>query len=258
MSDSRVHPSDDLQLLAEHLLDPDAQRAVEEHLRTCPRCRAELQALRRAMEAARGRRDDPAVPPGLASRVTAALDAEDRRSTRRPWRWLVPVAAAAAALAVIVLWRGRDADFVGLAERDFRNYQRGALALEMRTASPGELERFYAQQGPRPWPVWELGGMGYRLVGGQRHHLAGRDAELVAYRSDAGHDLLCVMYPGAMYELPAPTETRRQGGKEFGVYRRGDVTLVFWQEGEIVCVLISSGEPEAVVQLAIAKGLGPK
>jgi hypothetical protein len=41
----------------------------------------------------------------------------------------------------------------------------------------------------------------------------------------------------------------------FQIYRVGELTLVFWQEGTMVCVLASDAKSEAVIQLAYAKAV---
>ena len=65
------------------------------------------------------------------------------------------------------------------------------------------------------------------------------------------------MYPGAISELPADTTLRENNGIKFQVYQRSGVTMVFWQEGEIVCALSSDIASENVIQLAFAKAMLP-
>ena len=56
-------------------------------------------------------------------------------------------------------------------------------------------------------------------------------------------------------ELPPGAEERDHDGIRFIVYRRAGLTLVFWEEGTVVCVLASDGDPEEAVQLAYAKAV---
>jgi hypothetical protein len=63
------------------------------------------------------------------------------------------------------------------------------------------------------------------------------------------------MYEGRFAELPPADEVRRHDGMTFQVYRAGRLTLVFWQEGDMVCVLASDAESEEVIQLAYAKAV---
>jgi hypothetical protein len=52
----------------------------------------------------------------------------------------------------------------------------------------------------------------------------------------------------------APTVCENKG-IGFHICQKDGLSAVFWQEGAIVCVLISDVEPEAVVQLAFAKAM---
>ena len=69
--------------------------------------------------------------------------------------------------------------------------------------------------------------------------------------------LVCEMFTGKMADLPAGSEAREHNGFRFQIFRQGDLTAVFWPEGAVVCVLISDGPPEDVVQLAFAKAMAP-
>jgi len=61
------------------------------------------------------------------------------------------------------------------------------------------------------------------------------------------------MYLGTASELPAGSVERENRGIKFHVYQVKGVTMVFWQEGKVVCVLSSDMPVENVVQLAFAK-----
>src|SRR2546427_8170509 len=81
----------------------------------------------------------------------------------------------------------------------------------------------------------------------------GRPSALFAYRGPEGRDLVCQMYEGRLEELPRSDDVREHNGITFQVYRAGRLTVVFWQEGAVVCVLASDAEAETVIQLAYAK-----
>ena len=63
------------------------------------------------------------------------------------------------------------------------------------------------------------------------------------------------MYEGTIDELPAGSEAREHDGIRFRIYRAHGVTLVFWQEGSVVCVLISDAPTEDVILFAYAKAV---
>jgi hypothetical protein len=55
--------------------------------------------------------------------------------------------------------------------------------------------------------------------------------------------------------LPAPAETREHDGIPFDIFQVEGPTLVFWPEGDVLCVLVSDGEADALIQLAFAKAM---
>jgi anti-sigma factor RsiW len=252
-----THPGDDLQLLLDGRLTAERRAAVEAHLGECGQCRRELDALRRVKGALRQDLVQHAVPPDLAARVSGALRAESARRRIRPRPLVIGAATLAAAAAlVLLLARGGEPDFVEAATRDFASFRGAVLRLDLETSDPAALERHFASAGvPFPTRVFDFGMMGYRLAGGTVHRLAGRQSALFAYRSAAGDHLVCQMYRGETAELPAPAEEREHDGIRFLIYRAGDLTLVFWQEGPVVCVLVGEGDPEAAIQLAYAKAV---
>jgi len=78
--------------VSSHLASDDLE-AVEAHVTSCPDCGAELE-LAQMILASR-----PRVPDGLLARVTAAV-AADRRSSSRPWWGISAAAVAALALGI--------------------------------------------------------------------------------------------------------------------------------------------------------------
>jgi hypothetical protein len=103
--------------------------------------------------------------------------------------------------------------------------------------------------------VFDLAMMGYGVAGARVHVVAGRPSALFTYRGPGGEVLLCQMYEGELAELPPGAGRRTHDGIEFLIYRRSDLTLVFWQEGDVVCVLVFDIGSEAVVALAFAKAV---
>jgi hypothetical protein len=118
------------------------------------------------------------------------------------------------------------------------------------------LEAYFRERGiPFRTRVFDLAMMGYSLVGGRAHELNGKPSALFVYRGPGGRILVCQMFPGQISELPRSSDIRRHGDFTFRVYRRDRQTLVFWQEGDVTCVLASEGDPEELIQLAFAKAM---
>ncbi|HJS74686.1 MAG TPA: zf-HC2 domain-containing protein [Vicinamibacteria bacterium] len=262
MVDDREHPRNALQDALDGRLDPAAQAKLESHLASCPDCRRELQALRWTKAQASAARS---LPPSsdLEARLRAALDEEDRAPGSRsggvagriaPW-------IAAAAVLVAAVWLGVrffSASTPALLAAEFRAYSENEISLDWESSDARELETLYERASlPFRMTVYDLGMMGYRIEGAAARPFRGRGAGLVVYRGSDGSLLICRMYEGRVTDLPEPLERRVVESVPFWIYREGDVNLVFWQEGPVVCVLLGEGDVEAIVALAVAKASKP-
>lgn len=263
MGDEAQHPTDALQDALDHRLDSAARARLDEHLSSCAKCRRELAALQWTKDQARSARHSE-EPVGLEARLRGALDEADRvapgaaSGSRTRLRRLVPWLAAAAAVvaAVWMVGRFRTSSIPDSVSDGYRAYTSNALPVEIASSDPPELERYFVERGlPFTVRVFDLGMMGFRLEGARVDRVGGRVAALVAYRGADGRVLLCRMYQGSVADLPEPIDRRTNGGITFHLYRDGEVTLVFWQEGTVVCVLAAEGDPETVIQLAFAKAV---
>lgn len=265
------HYSESLQDLLDGRLPPDEEADVRAHLVSCALCRGELVRLDQGRAAARALGVDRELPEGLASKLAAALDAEDAdrlprqkvtsraarlRSTNR--RMVLWGGVAASLCIMAVLWWSRSAgDAPVMAARDFDSVVAGSTSLTFVTADPARLERDFADARSASVRVFDLAMMGFSLEGGRWHTFAGQASALYVYRNAAGDRVVCQMYEGTTSDLPVTGDVRSHRDFRFHVYREGDVTVVFWQEGKIVCVLASRLPQEAVVQLAFEKAMRP-
>ena len=243
----------------------EAERSrAEAHLKGCARCRRELEALRWVKtEVQRSTGDEP-VPPALTARVRAgldAVDAEPKRASARParsrLRWAVAAGLlATAALLFIIIRRPTSSSVPDQVAGDFTAFVAGRLPLGITASDPKTLETFFARNGVGfPIRVFDLGMMGYALQGGRVHRLDDRVGAQFIYRGEDSRMLMCQMFLASTVALPPPEETRVLNGILFQVYRRGITTMVFWQEGNEVCVLASDAPYEAVIALAAAKAV---
>ena len=263
MTENAHHPADELQLLLDGQLPAERRAAVEAHLAHCQRCQRELDAVRRVKAAVRENLPEHAVPPDVVARVSAALVAEARGGPARRHRAaqfrrrgaIVGLSLAAATALLVVLARRGGPNLVEAAAQDFASYRAASLPLQLETRDPRALERFFAGGVPFATRVFDFGMMGYRLMGGQVHRLARRLSALFVYENVHGRFVMCQMYQGRLSELAPGAEEREHEGIRFRIYRSADLTLVFWQEGSVVCVLVTDGDPEEAVQLAYAKAI---
>ncbi len=258
---TRHPPGEEIQALLDGRLELARRAEIEAHVADCPQCRQTLAALSWARQAvARLPVQEP--PPELAAQVALALDRAARpaphavRNLHRV-RWALGLAAAAvvAILFFFFDWR-RPADRPDAVARAYSAYESAALPLDTATGDAPALHAYFARHGIAfETRVFDLNMMGYRLVGGRIHALAHRPSALFVYRNSSDRALICQMYEGTVGQLPAGGETLEHNAIAFRVYRRGALTLVFWQEGGVVCVLASDAPLEEVLQLAYAKAV---
>jgi anti-sigma factor RsiW len=253
------HPSAALHDLHDGRLDPGERARVEEHLRACLQCQSELEALRALSGAAR-QLAGSAAPDDLGTLLRGTLDAEDRRNTGLRRRRLVVAASALVVAAALVLWMVRAParpDWPAIAVATAEQLERGELRLEVTEPRPDRLEAALRAEGASV-RVLDLGMMGLELLGGSVREVEGRRVAVIAYRDAQGRTFLCEMLPGKGIRLPPTTEQRRQGTLLFHVYALRGRTAVFWHEGPVLCVLVGTGDAEAVVALAMAKAMVPE
>lgn len=140
--------------------------------------------------------------------------------------------------------------------RDYREYRTEKIRLTLTTADVKEMEKFFSDEHiPFETRVFDLGMMNYHLLGGRVHRLDTRKSAFFVYRGEGNAILVCQMYLGAVRELPAGAVLRENKGIDFYIYRKKDLTVAFWQEGAVTCVLTSEIDSEQLIQLAFAKAV---
>jgi anti-sigma factor RsiW len=261
MSDAERHYDVELQEALDGRLDRVVQGALEAHVAACPVCRARMEALAATRDAVR-RVGEESVPADLARDILAALRAEPLPATTAPprararvprWAWGL-AAAAAVVLAAWLGWPRPATPLPAAVAADYRAYRDGELPLDFRSGDVAEVEAWFARRGLET-RVFDLAMMQWVVEGGRAHRLQGQPSALFVYRTADGRRLVCQMYGGRAGDLPSPAARRAHDGIEFRVYDEAGVTLVFWQEGDLVCVLAGEGPPEDVIQLAFAKAV---
>ena len=184
-----------------------------------------------------------------------ALDREDSRKTT-PIRRLVVAAAVAAAVIAALFFVTRSREMPSRVAEDYESFRVGRLPVELRTNDPKALEKFFVDRGVRfRTRVLDLDMMGYRLVGGAVLDDGSGNRAFFVYQGKNGEILACQMYEGDLRDLPRTRDVRQRGDFTFLVFRSKDQTQVFWQEGDVVCVLASDIPSEDVVRLAMAKAM---
>lgn len=243
-------------LLDGRLSDAEAAR-VQAHVETCPRCREELDVLRRGRDLARTARSSGDVPSELLDRVSGQLDAavRDAKFNARRRRLLTYVVGAAAAGIAAAIYLRRRPDIPAEAVESYVAYRNGEKPLELTAAAPPALEQFFSERLPFRTRVFDLAMMRYTLSGGRIDRIGGHASALYAYVGPENRHLLCQMYAGTLTELPEPNERRSQNGIDFSIYTRGVHTAVFWREADVICVVVSDMPAADTLALAFAKAM---
>lgn len=262
MTPHTTHDLDELTALLDDRLSEARRRELEEQLRSCGECRAALEAMRWARRQA-ARLAEAQEVPDLEGRLREVVRNEDARSARHPGRvharWVIAAALLLLALTGYLALRHRAPSARRLPDSvasDFEAYRDGRFSLALATAEPPELEAYFKSRGLGfPTRVFDLGMMGYTLRGGREGAVAGRPSAFFVYRGPSGEDVICQMFRGRLGDLPPPAARRLHDGIPFQVYRRDGLTLVFWAEGDVLCVLVGEGDSETLVQLAFAKAM---
>jgi anti-sigma factor RsiW len=263
MTSEPRHFKDEVHDLVDGRLASELRSELDAHLAACAECRQELEAARWVKASLKNDLASVELPDSVAAEVASGLDRESGiAAPRHQRRSFARVLAAAAALVALasggLLWRILAP--TALPEQvamDFLRLRNGTLELELVSSSEPQVEAFFTERGvPFPTRVFDFRMMEYEVMGGSRHRVGGRPSALFAYRGPGANLLLCQMYLGRVDELRGELEVRRsEAGIDFYVYRVGEVTVVFWQEGDVACVLASDAPAERAMALAMAKAV---
>ncbi|HEU4429770.1 MAG TPA: hypothetical protein VFT98_13495 [Myxococcota bacterium] len=244
----------------------DGELAAEEadreaaHVAACADCQREVARVS-ALKAALGeltRADEPSSA-AFEARIRAALDRVDarrseQRAPARRSRWLLAIASSAAAAVVLWIWASWRAELPDAMAAHARAASEAATAPEAAAGVAERLARGSLDFTPR---VLDLRMLGWEVAGGGVAELAGRPAAEVVYRNAAGRTLLCAMLAARAAELPADAVRFVESGIAFFAFTRGEITVVAWAEGDVLCLLAGALPAQELRALAVAKAMLP-
>ena len=198
-------------------LASEERRELELHLGECSNCKTQVEAERSELSHLRAVLVAPPASDFLRSKLSRALDAEDKviaQQSRRQWsRYLLPggsIAVAAAALLVFVsvgLKQPSPQANAGVPREAARQTAR-QLPLEVQGASTGPWMRKHFAPVEPP----QFKGPNIELIGGRATAIAGHDAVLLRYLVNVGVNrvsLTTVLIAGLQTsELPEGTQVR--------------------------------------------------
>ena len=274
MSDP-IHFKAELQDLLDNRLAAPQRAEVERHLAACPDCQHELDALRWTKELSGRFANEVKAPAELRAKILRDIRAASRPAPEilepvsRPisephwWQWIFkpglrPYFATGLLVLALAAWllRPSSAPLPNVVAQDFRAFQTQQLALEFSTGDVKKMEGYFAERGLKfNTRVFDLGMINYRLEGGRVAPSRQQPRAQFVYRGPANQSLLCQMFVGQITALPPGATVREDHGIKFQIYETKGLTSVFWQEGAVVCALVSDLPQADVVQLAFAKAM---
>ncbi len=200
-----------LHALIDGELDAGHAREVENHIKDCPRCAAELAAYREMGKAVAGADLRFAAPPGLRRRIEASLPQSQMPSRRSLLRGFAMGSAASAIAAtglVAVILRNDDAQRIEseVVSAHLRSLQAGHLTDVLSTDQHTVKPWFNGKLDVSP-PVLDLTAQGFTLIGGRLDYVDARAIAAVVYRRRAHVINLFVAQTASTERQPARIET---------------------------------------------------
>jgi anti-sigma factor (TIGR02949 family) len=220
----------------------EERRVLEEHLRSCPACRRAYEAETSLVQAIRETLPRPAVPPELRARVEA-LAATPGRTTRRAW--LAGAVAAGLALLGVYSWHKTAPEpnrFVSVAIDSHLRYAAGRLPLEVRSAKPDEVSRFFAGRVPfnltlPDYPIGPGERKFYDLEGGRLVSLTGDYGAYVAYKMDGRP--ISLLAASSDSARPSGRQTVTSGALTFHLDSVAGLNVITWTDKGLTYALVS-------------------
>jgi anti-sigma factor RsiW len=238
-------------------LAPETRAALQTHLQTCAACGQEAAAEALLSEALENRLPQHAAPLALKRRLAAewpGVPTAAPRPSRRWGRYLVPAAAVAAVLLIVVPLAYQRAE-----ERASARMVAEAVNDHLRILSsqhPLDIESGGIHQ-VKPWfegrldfaPVLRFDGdQDFPLRGGAVGYYLDRKAAVFIFNRRLHTISLFVFRADG---LPWPTRgLRRVGGGEVHVTTSRGFNSVLWRDGELGYALVSDVDPAELVRLA--------
>jgi hypothetical protein len=143
--------------------------------------------------------------------------------------------------------------------QDYSSMMAGLLVAEVQTSRPEALAPSLAQQG-LPFQPRVVGlEPDFVLLGGRRHDMEARKGAAWFYKAPSSELAIAHAFEGELGALGPPDDTRTDGPRPFGIYRKTTQTIVTWQDGGQVYAFTSTLPSEVVIGLAkrLAGGTPP-
>lgn len=213
--------------------------ALEQHLATCPACREKLELRRALVTHVREEAPRYQASPFLATRIRAALRAEEPETGRvsAAWlaRWLTYGLAGALAILAVVAVLARSSPFPALAEDAIADHVRSLQVnhlVDVASTDQHTVKPWFAGKLDYSPQVIDLTPSGYPLIGGRLDVLDHRDVAAIIYQRRK-HYINLFIWPAA---------------KEFSgdrVYEENGYHVIAWTKSGMNYLAVSElGEKE--------------
>ncbi len=222
-----------LHALIDGELDAGHAREVEEHIAGCPRCAAELAAVREMHQAIANADLRYTAPAALRRRIEASLpqaQAPSRRAVLRGFAMGSAVSAIAATGLVAIVLRSDDEARITseIVSAHLRSLQAGHLTDVLSTDQHTVKPWFNGKLDVAP-PVIDLTALGFTLIGGRLDYVDARPIGAIVYRRRLHVINLFVAQTASTETRAAKTETF-QG---FNVRSWSEGGLNYWAVSDI-------------------------
>lgn len=254
---------DDAEMAFDAFLDGEApqetRRQVLAHLDDCATCREEFAYRQLLQRSIRQGGDSVEVSPLLWERISAGLDAIDRKRHRREGRpkrrtFLMGSVAVVAVLIAAFLsqWLPRSplSPFMAESVDNYIRYLLSNAPYDLQTRDADRIRQWF--QGRLDFVVEppDLSGDGFQLLGTRLGYFLDRLVAELGYQRD-GHRLSLFMTRSKGVEALAG-ERVALGGQEFFITTSKGYTVVAWRDepANIVCSIVADLSQEQLLQVA--------
>lgn len=224
----------DLSAYLDGTLPIDQQQAVENHLASCPQCRAQIEDYRRIGRVLREELVERS-PAGLQERIRAAIAQEVDEKDRSARRWGGRLAAQAAALLLVAGLSGAGGWIAATTSSQTAGLAHDVATAHVRSLLQDNLTHVASsdRHQVKPWfagrldfspPVPDLSAQGFALRGGRLDYVGDqRVAALIYMRRQ--HVITLFVWPS---EQASPPQSSRLSEKGYNAIRWTQHGMHYW------------------------------
>jgi anti-sigma factor RsiW len=250
-------PKEQLYFYLDGELVPPEATEFASHLQICLTCQQEAARHQRFRGILRTALTEEKVPVHFWASVQHQLARESARvvppaNRRTPWRLWISLGAAAALLLIalgIRLWLPASAPLVvrELVDSQIRARVMG-VSYSPIAAHPGVIRQWFQDKVEFAVLVPELPKERYTFLGTRVNYFLDRRVAELAYATDT-HMLSLLMFLQNDLDLTA-VPTVREGAQTFHVQHYKGYSTVLWQDGAVLCGLVSDLPLQALIPIA--------